>query len=147
MKAEHIFLAISFGIIFITFILALSTALKSKNDAKIVKQYYSDLASDYQLIMHIYNTSITMALFTCVLLLLIFFNPKGKKILNYIFIITMSIVFILSLILIGMCAKLVKTNKGSNKSNPNNYINLGLATGIFGLLSLLFALYILKNKK
>ena len=100
-----------------------------------------------KLVLHIYRTSIAMALFTGILLLvsIVFLRGlKNKYIENTL---TMSIitVFILSVMLIGMCAQLVKYNEGSNKSNPNNWINLGLATGVFGLISLLAAFFISKT--
>ena len=139
--ADIIKKAFPFGLIFITFILAISTILKVKSDADLIEQNYSDVPSDMKLVLHIYRTSIAMALFIGILFILSIIKAAidTNQVFIKIFYTVIAILFILSCILIGICGYLVKYNKGSNKSNPNNWINLGLATGIFGLISLLFA--------
>jgi len=138
--ADIIKKAFPFGLIFITFILAISTILKVKSDADLIEQNYSDVPSDMKLVLHIYRTSIAMALFIGILFILSIIKAAidTNQVFIKIFYTVIAILFILSCILIGICGYLVKYNKGSNKSNPNNWINLGLATGIFGLISLLF---------
>lgn len=137
--------AIPFGIICITFILAISTILKAKKDAETIEKNYSDVPSDMKLVLHIYRTSIIMALFVGILLIASIIKKvvgDTNPLFNIIFLVLMGIIGILSLFLMGACGYLVKYNKGSNKSNPNNWINIGLATGVFGLISLFFALMI-----
>jgi len=131
--------SINVGLVFIAFILAVVTAAKSQKAANALKKADDaglPMSNDMKNIIHLNNSAIATSVFTAVLLALAFgafhFTTKNFAMVKGGLCV---VVLILGFLLIGFSGSLMKYNSPDTAIDPDNFVNIGLAAGIFSLLA------------